>query len=193
MELLLDDRDFVAYTVEPMGGELWSACACFTDETHEYIPVANLFYGDPPLCGPDALERVREFGEFHGIPGYREALDKMMAVDALVDNNDRHLGNFGVVRNVETLRFELLAPVFDCGSSLWARPQGRPSFAPFAENTNQQIDLIGPLAWLDARALDQVPQAVTAALLEAGAAAGEVRAAADAMAWRCEMVLACKG
>lgn len=188
MELLLDPSDYVNYAVEVHNGEPWSVCGCFTDETHEYIPVANLFYGDAPLYGPDMLAQLREFGAVHAIPGFDEALDKMMAVDALLDNNDRHLGNFGVIRNVETLRFERAAPLFDCGSSLWPRAQDRPSFAPFAENTNQQADLIGDLFWLDAHALDRAPDVVEKALLEAGIAGDDARMSADALAWRCDML-----
>lgn len=103
MELLLDPADYVRYAVEERTGEPWSVCDCFTDETHGYVPVANLFYGDPPLYGPDFLEALREFGAAHAIDGFDEALDKMMTIDALLDNNDRHLGNFGVIRNVEKI------------------------------------------------------------------------------------------
>ncbi len=188
MELLLDPGDYVSYTVERRNGEPWSVCDCFTDETHEYIPAASLFYGDPPLYGPDALEALGRFGVDHGIVGFNEALDKMMAIDALLDNNDRHLGNFGVIRNVETLQFERAVPLFDCGSSLWARVQDRPSFAPFAENTNRQVGLIGSLGWLDVRALDHAAAVVERALCEAGVSQDEARVSAEALAWRCDML-----
>lgn len=189
MELLLSPDDYVPYAVEVHNGEPWSVCNCFTDGTHEYIPAANLLYGDPPLYGPDALGAFRKFGAAHEIAGFDEALDKMMALDALLDNNDRHLGNFGVIRNVETLRFERAVPLFDCGSSLWARAQDRPSFAPFAESTNRQVALIGSLDWLDIRALDCAAAVVERALLEAGVAASDARASAEALEWRCDMLM----
>lgn len=193
MGLMLRPGDYVGYTVEAHNGEPWSVCDCFTDETHEYIPVANLFYGDAPLYGSDMLAQLREFGAAHAIAGFDEALDKMMAADALLDNNDRHLGNFGVIRNVETLRIERAAPLFDCGSSLWPRTQDRPSFAPFAENANQQADLIGDLSWLDVHALDRAPDVVEKALLEAGIAGDDARLSAGALEWRCDMLRALLG
>ena len=61
-------------------------------------------------------------------------------------------------------------------------------FAPFAENTNQQADLIGDLFWLDAHALDRAPDVVEKALLEAGIAGDDARMSADALAWRCDML-----
>ncbi len=183
-----DALEALGRSVERRNGEPWSVCDCFTDETHEYIPAASLFYGDPPLYGPDALEALGRFGVDHGIVGFNEALDKMMAIDALLDNNDRHLGNFGVIRNVETLQFERAVPLFDCGSSLWARVQDRPSFAPFAENTNRQVGLIGSLGWLDVRALDHAAAVVERALCEAGVSQDEARVSAEALAWRCDML-----
>ena len=42
----------------------------------------------------------------------------MLLIDFLVMNIDRHLGNFGVIRNVETLKWEKLAPIFDTGEAL---------------------------------------------------------------------------
>jgi len=43
----------------------------------------------------------------------------MLVLDYLIANEDRHWGNFGAVRNAETLDWIGLAPVFDCGNSLW--------------------------------------------------------------------------
>lgn len=39
----------------------------------------------------------------------------MFVVDTLIGNTDRHLSNFGVIDDGETLKF---APVYDCGSAL---------------------------------------------------------------------------
>lgn len=39
----------------------------------------------------------------------------MFVVDALIGNHDRHLGNWGFIKNDEGLR---IAPIYDCGSSL---------------------------------------------------------------------------
>nr|WP_245746201.1 hypothetical protein [Evansella caseinilytica] len=59
-----------------------------------------------------------------GIPGIVNALDRMIVVDYLIANEDRHQNNFGVIRNTETLESIGAAPIYDSGSSLWfARPQ----------------------------------------------------------------------
>jgi hypothetical protein len=38
-----------------------------------------------------------------GIPGARDSIDKMLAVDFIIANEDRHFNNFGAVRNADTL------------------------------------------------------------------------------------------
>ena len=45
-------------------------------------------------------------------------MSDMYIVDYLMMNNDRHLKNYGVIRNVETLKWEKVTPIFDTGESL---------------------------------------------------------------------------
>ncbi len=53
------------------------------------------------------------------IPNVRDFLDKMIVLDFLIVNEDRHQNNFGVIRNAETLQFIGASPIFDSGTSLW--------------------------------------------------------------------------
>ena len=41
----------------------------------------------------------------------------MIVVDYIVANEDRHLNNFGLVREAESLKWLGAAPIFDSGSS----------------------------------------------------------------------------
>lgn len=45
-------------------------------------------------------------------------LEQMIVLDALIANEDRHWGNFGSLRDSESLEFIGLAPIFDNGNSL---------------------------------------------------------------------------
>ncbi|MEG0823474.1 MAG: hypothetical protein RR929_01490 [Erysipelotrichaceae bacterium] len=42
----------------------------------------------------------------------------MLVIDYIMLNEDRHLRNFGVIRNVETLDWIKVAPIYDTGQSL---------------------------------------------------------------------------
>ena len=45
-------------------------------------------------------------------------MDYMALTDFLIGNVDRHLNNFGVLRNTESLEFVTMAPLFDFGNSM---------------------------------------------------------------------------
>lgn len=42
----------------------------------------------------------------------------MIVLDYIMMNEDRHLRNFGIIRNVETLKWIKVAPIYDTGQSL---------------------------------------------------------------------------
>ncbi len=45
-------------------------------------------------------------------------LENMYILDFLILNEDRHLGNFGIIRDVNTLEWLDVAPIFDNGQIL---------------------------------------------------------------------------
>jgi hypothetical protein len=61
------------------------------------------------------LERCKEL---FGLKGEKE-IDMMIVLDYLLQNEDRHYRNFGIVRNIKSLEGIRIAPVFDNGNSLW--------------------------------------------------------------------------
>jgi hypothetical protein len=100
-----------------------------------------------------------------GIPGARESLDRMLAVDYLISNADRHYNNFGAVRDAETLEWLGLAPIFDCGTSLWydavvgaIRPRAEQKSKPFRGKHGEQIELVTDFGWLDFESLRGVDE-----------------------------------
>ena len=42
----------------------------------------------------------------------------MLLLDYIVMNYDRHTRNYGIIRNVETLKWEKLTPIFDTGEAM---------------------------------------------------------------------------
>lgn len=95
-----------------------------------------------------------------GVPGIVDALDRMIVVDYLIANEDRHQNNFGVIRNAETLEWIGAAPIYDSGSSLWfskpltlISPTAKLTCKPFKNDHNEQIKLVTSFDWLDLSAL----------------------------------------
>ena len=100
-----------------------------------------------------------------GIPGVCDALDKMLAVDYLIVNEDRHFSNFGAVRNVDTLEWIGAAPIYDCGTSMWydkftqlIQPMIKQPSKPFKSDHAEQIKLVTSFEWLDMQALSGIDE-----------------------------------
>lgn len=91
-----------------------------------------------------------------GCKDVSDFLDRMIVVDYLVGNDDRHYGNFGLLRDAETLEIEGFAPIFDTGSSLgynmqrqWIPEGHEPQSRTFSRFHKEQIRLVGTFDWMD--------------------------------------------
>jgi len=101
------------------------------------------------------------------IPYAQENIDKMLTLDYLILNEDRHYNNFGAVRNAKTLEWIGLAPVFDSGTSLWYNQNlisnnsnvlRRIKAKPFRTTHEEQIKLVKDFTWLDLSLLDGIEE-----------------------------------
>lgn len=97
------------------------------------------------------------------IPNVKDSLDKMMVLDYLVLNEDRHQNNFGIIRNVDSLDGISAAPIFDSGTSLWhSKPlslinaRGKNICKPFKNTHEDQIKLVTSFDWFDYSALKDI-------------------------------------
>jgi hypothetical protein len=98
-----------------------------------------------------------------GISGCGQALDRMLTLDYIIANEDRHFRNFGFLRNAETLAWLGPAPIYDSGTSLWYNTMHVGSSVnckPFRETHQEQIKLVRDLAWFNARLLDGVADSI---------------------------------
>ena len=103
--------DAVAYELENWKGILASRCKLFTDINTAYIPIGRIVReGGLKAC----LEYYRQLG-----PEAYEQIKSMLVFDAMIYNEDRHIGNFGVLRDNHTGKVTGAAPVFDNGMSLF--------------------------------------------------------------------------
>lgn len=103
--------DAVAYELENWKGILASRCKLFTDINTAYIPIGRIVReGGLKAC----LEYYRQLG-----PEAYEQIKSMLVFDAVIYNEDRHFGNFGVLRDNHTGKVTGAAPVFDNGMSLF--------------------------------------------------------------------------
>ena len=111
--------DHVEYKLDVLKGNVVSKCVCFINKNTEFIPVHQILHNvinDNEK--EDAYEKYIEILENHNIKNVREKLDDMFMLDYLIMNEDRHLNNFGIIRDVNTLKWIDIAPIFDNGQAL---------------------------------------------------------------------------
>lgn len=111
--------DFVNYQFGITNYCLCSKAECFINEHEEFVPASHLYYVEVPETGEDKYVHLIRMCEKMHVPDVIEFIDMMITVDRMMLNFDRHLGNFGFIRNVETGRFERPAPLFDFGSAFF--------------------------------------------------------------------------
>ena len=97
---------------------LVSVCKCMIDSSHEIIPAYQILKEahDRTNTIADYYKYV-EILEEHGIVNANEIVQKMFMIDYIMLNEDRHLNNFGIIRNVESLKWVGVCPIFDTGRS----------------------------------------------------------------------------
>ena len=101
----------VEYDLENWKGILASKCEIFTDIDTSFIPIGRIVKsGGIKAC----LEYYENMGE-----DCAEFLKSMLVFDAVIYNEDRHFGNFGVLRDNKTGMIIGPAPIFDNGLSLF--------------------------------------------------------------------------
>ena len=106
----------VSYTLEVIHNQVVSKCPCFINTSTELITAYQVLHKNCDKI--NAYEDYIKILEDNNILNVRESLEDMIILDYIILNEDRHLNNFGIIRNVETLKWESMAPIFDNGQSL---------------------------------------------------------------------------
>lgn len=95
-----------------------SKCENFINQNEEIISAYDVLHSSKKENTINDYEHYVRILENHGILAARKKIAEMFVVDYLMMNYDRHLKNFGIIRNVETLKWERVTPIFDTGQSM---------------------------------------------------------------------------
>lgn len=98
--------------------KLISKCDNFVNDNEEIISAYDIFKSEKKPDNINDYEFYLHILEKHHVPDARKNVEDMFIVDYLMLNTDRHLKNFGIIRNVETLKWERTTPIFDTGQSM---------------------------------------------------------------------------
>ncbi len=108
----------VKYELDVINKKLVSKCEDFIDEDTELITAHSILKDDLTGNYKDIYEKYIKILESNGISDARDNLEDMVLLDYLIMNVDRHLNNLGIIRDVNTLRWLRVAPIFDSGEAM---------------------------------------------------------------------------
>ncbi len=101
----------VQYDLENWKGILASKCRLFTNIDTAFVPIGRIL--DKSTL-KDCIDYYASLGT-----DFYEQLCSMLVFDSVIYNEDRHFGNFGVLRDNHTGQIISPAPIFDNGLSLF--------------------------------------------------------------------------
>ena len=101
-------------------------CEDFASETLEFIPAIDVVDSEKKDNAVSTYEHFIHVCTEHGLSEQevRGFLEYQILTDFVLTNTDRHLNNFGILRDSRTLKFVRMAPIFDSGNSMfWDAPR----------------------------------------------------------------------
>ena len=164
-ERLLNKDEYVEYSVIFDDDKAISKCKNFITKNTELVPAWKINEYYEFLDDEDKYTHYIRCLNNLGIKDAETLTDKMIVCDYIIANKDRHFNNFGVIRDVNTLKFIGVAPIFDNGCSLWYDENDMyvGEFfltKPFEEYEKKQLSLVKKLEWLDISKLEDFPNEV---------------------------------
>jgi len=153
----------VSYSMEIEDGEPISKCANMTNSDIEFIEAIRVYYTkEPSFFENNKYKHYCTCAHQLGVKNNIEMLDRMMVLDYIILNHDRHFKNFGILRNSQTLNSIKPAPIFDSGSSLFYEdgaafitlPERAKIRTECFDSLDKQMDLISDWSWFDTSKLN---------------------------------------
>jgi hypothetical protein len=149
----------VDYAIAHENGKPFSVCENFVTVETDLITAYRVAESLRRSHNDGKLAHLLRCCEQFGMPDVKTDLYKMIVVDYIIANQDRHNTNYGFIRNAETLEWLGVAPIFDSGSSLWYDTMevgSEVDCMPFRSTHDEQIKLVKDFSWFDIDALQGI-------------------------------------
>lgn len=161
------DIPHVPYTLVWNKEAPYSVCEDFVDENTELIPAWRVMMTQKKNNSTSVYQHFVNCCEALGVKNVVPFLDRMITLDYIIANEDRHFNNFGLIRNAETLEWIGMAPIYDSGSSLGydklpgqMKSEKDVGCKPFKNHHSEQLQLVTSFEWLDLSRLSDVEDVI---------------------------------
>lgn len=143
----------VPYEIALEEDKYYSLCENFITKDTELVPAWDILKGFAIGREETVYEQLLRCSGERGIGHVRDDIDKMIVLDYLIANEDRHFYNFGFIRDANALEWRGFAPLYDNGTSLWYSKQIedigiQDKAKTFRKTHERQINLAKDLSWL---------------------------------------------
>lgn len=121
-------QPYVTYNTMRMGDhqQIFCVCESFTSDTIELLPAIDIVESKKKDNAMSMYEHFVAVCLAHDLEEtkVRSFLEYQIMTDFIITNTDRHMNNFGILRDTKTLKFIGMAPIFDSGNSMfWQSPK----------------------------------------------------------------------
>ncbi len=189
--------DHVSYSLMWLNAKPYSVCEDFITKDTELISAWRVLQLRPKTNHENEYLHYVNICKELGVD-IVPAIDRMIVLDYIIANEDRHFNNFGLLRDANTLEWIGTAPIFDSGTSLWYNKTASRFISsdiickPFKKTHGEQLKLVSSYDWFDISKLDGIEGEILNVLCEdkavcyveaerAKAIAAEVRKRIDAL------------
>lgn len=156
-------------------GAPYSVCEDFVTADTELIPAWRIMQTQKKENNVSVYQHFIKCCENLGIKGVVPFLDRMIILDYIIANEDRHFNNFGVLRNAETLEWIGMAPIYDSGSSFGYDKMPAQIYAerdvtckPFKKSHREQLKLVSSFEGINFVKLSDVKELILETFAEKG-------------------------
>jgi hypothetical protein len=156
----------VPYKLIMIDGEPVSKCINMTSKDVEFIDAISVFnLKEQTAFADDFYNQYCECAKSLQVRNIEAMLDRMMVLDYLLLNHDRHFRNFGILRDSSDLGKTSAAPIFDSGTSLYCKEGSRWIISPEKKRAThrncftslaKQLGLVKSWNWYDGKKLEGI-------------------------------------
>jgi len=154
------------YKKKIIGDKLYSKCKNYLGSNNEEVLAweINSLYNNDKIYSYDNYIKCLES---IGLKNEKDYINKMIFIDYLIGNTDRHGENYGVMRDAKSLEYKKIIPIFDFGNSLYHNEEiiniiydDPVNSILFNKSNEENMENITDYNWLDKIKLNELPDLV---------------------------------
>ena len=169
------DIPHVDYNLLFVDNKPYSVCPLITDLDTEMISARYVINTLKYRGSGSHYEHYINCCNALNVPNIISSVDKMLVLDYIIGNIDRHYNNFGIIRNSNTLNAISATPIYDSGASFGFDlttseiiSNTKIKSKPFRSDPLKQLQLVTSFDWLNLSVLENVRTTLMGTIEKAG-------------------------